>query len=99
MDNIKALGIKKYVDTILISEWEGIKKPDPKIFLKAIEKLHVEPNQCVFVGDHPENDIHAAKNVGMKSIWKRDYQWDHANADYIIDDLLEVPNIIKKMKG
>ena len=28
MDNIKALGIEKYFDAILVSEWEGIKKPD-----------------------------------------------------------------------
>src|SRR5690625_5115082 len=27
MDNIKALGIEKYFDTILVSEWEGTKKP------------------------------------------------------------------------
>jgi putative hydrolase of the HAD superfamily len=26
MDNIKALGIEKYFKTILVSEWEGIKK-------------------------------------------------------------------------
>ena len=25
MDNIKALGIEKYFETILVSEWEGIK--------------------------------------------------------------------------
>ncbi len=31
MDNIKALGIEKYFDTILVSEWEEIRKPDPKI--------------------------------------------------------------------
>src|SRR5699024_9466911 len=29
MDNIKALGIETYFDVILISEWEGIKKPNP----------------------------------------------------------------------
>lgn len=31
MDNIKALHIKKYFDVILVSEWEGIKKPNPQI--------------------------------------------------------------------
>ncbi|TWD87941.1 haloacid dehalogenase-like hydrolase [Neobacillus bataviensis] len=31
MDNIKALGIEKHFDVILVSEWERIKKPDPKI--------------------------------------------------------------------
>lgn len=94
MDNMKALGIDKYVDVILVSEWEGIKKPNLEIFNRALEKLHVLPNECIFIGDHPENDVKGAQRVGMKGIWKRDSQWDHVEADAIIDDLLEVPLII-----
>jgi putative hydrolase of the HAD superfamily len=41
MDNIKALGIEKYFKTILVSEWEGFKKPDPNIFFRALKQLHV----------------------------------------------------------
>lgn len=41
MDNIKALGIEKYFETILVSEWEGVKKPDPQIFNRALEQLNV----------------------------------------------------------
>ncbi|MEH7237545.1 HAD family hydrolase [Bacillus sp. JJ1562] len=95
-DNIKALGIEKYFDIILISEWEGIKKPDPQIFMKAVAQLNVPKNQCIFIGDHPENDVKAARNVGMKGIWKKDLQWDNVDADYIIDDLAELPSVIKK---
>ncbi|MEH7384674.1 HAD family hydrolase, partial [Bacillus sp. JJ1521] len=97
MDNIKALGIEKYFDIILISEWEGIKKPDPRIFMKALAQLNVQPNQCIFVGDHPENDVKAARKVGMKGVWKKDYQWDHVDADYTIKDLEELPSLIKKL--
>lgn len=71
MDNIKALDIEKYFDVILVSEWEGIKKPNPKIFMNALEQLNVEPSESVFIGDHPENDVKAAQNVGMKGIWKK----------------------------
>lgn len=94
MDNIKALGIEKYFDTILISEWEGIKKPDPEIFRRALEQLNVSPDQSIFVGDHPLNDVKAAKNVGMIGIWKKDFQWNTVKADYIINDLAELPLII-----
>lgn len=75
LDNIKALGIETYFDTILISEWEGVKKPNPEIFQKALSQLQVLPYESVFIGDHPENDIKAAQNVGMKAIWKKDDQW------------------------
>ncbi|KAB2331306.1 HAD family hydrolase [Bacillus mesophilum] len=97
MDNIKALGIGDYFNTILISEWEGIKKPDPQLFKRALHQLNVTPNESIFVGDHPDNDIKAARNIGMKGIWKRDSQWNHAAADFIIEDLGEVPLIIENL--
>ncbi|QVY62595.1 HAD family hydrolase [Cytobacillus gottheilii] len=97
MDNIKALGIRDYFQTILISEWEGIKKPDPQLFKRALQQLNVTPNESIFVGDHPDNDIKAARNIGMKAIWKRDSQWNHAAADYMIDDLGEVSLIIENL--
>ncbi|MGG1483024.1 HAD family hydrolase [Peribacillus castrilensis] len=97
LDNIRALGIKKYFETILVSEWEGIKKPDPQIFKRALEQLNVSPNESIFVGDHPKNDVKAAQNVGMKGIWKKDFQWNNVEADFIVDDLAELPLIIEKL--
>jgi putative hydrolase of the HAD superfamily len=98
-DNIKALGIEHYFSTILISEWEGIKKPDPKVFKRGLQQLQVLPDECIFVGDHPNNDILAAKKLGMKTIWKKDQQWNHVEADYIINDLNEIPLLLKKGDG
>jgi putative hydrolase of the HAD superfamily len=97
MDNIKALGIEKYFKTILVSEWEGIKKPDPQIFKRSLDQLNVLPNESLFVGDHPDNDVKAAQNVGMKGIWKKDFQWDNVEADFIVDDLEELPLIIENL--
>lgn len=99
MDNINALGIEKYFDTILVSEWEGIKKPDPQIFIRALKKLKILPNESIFVGDHPVNDVKAAQNVGMQGIWKRDIQWDDVITDFIVNDLSELPLIIKNLTG
>ncbi|MET3696622.1 putative hydrolase of the HAD superfamily [Bacillus oleivorans] len=97
MNNIKALGIEKYFDVILVSEWEGIKKPDPEIFYRAIKKLNISPNESIFMGDHPENDVKAAQKIGMKGIWKKDFQWNNVDADYIVEDLAEVPLIIANL--
>ncbi len=90
MDNIQALGIEKYFDSILVSEWEGMKKPNPNIFLKALQDLEVNPEESLFIGDHPENDVIAATAVGMKGVWKKDKHWKHATTEYTIDDLLEI---------
>jgi len=99
MDNIKALGIENYFDAILISEWEGVKKPNPDIFLKALDRMNVSPLESMYVGDHPENDVIAAKNVGMAGVWKKDFQWKNVEADYIVEDLKEVLLIIQELNG
>jgi len=98
MRNIEALCIKDYFQAILISEWEGLKKPDPAIFLRALKKLDTSPHQSLFVGDHLENDVAAARNVGMISVWKGDIQWPGTNADYTVQDLGEIPNLLNTLQ-
>ena len=95
LDNIKALGIEQDFDVISISEWEGIKKPSLEIFERALKKLQVEPATSVFIGDHPMNDIEPSKQVGMISIWKKDVAWQDVKAHYIIDQLKEIPALIR----
>ncbi|RWZ58588.1 HAD family hydrolase [Halobacillus fulvus] len=97
LDNIKALGIDSYIEAILISDWEGIKKPDPLIFKRATKRLKVSPEECVFIGDHPEKDVEAAKKSGMRSVWKRNSHWDGVDADAVIFDLGELPDIIQSL--
>ncbi|WP_391121584.1 HAD family hydrolase [Psychrobacillus sp. L3] len=99
MDNIAALGIEKYFEAILVSETEGIKKPNPEIFERALKRLNVNPNESVFVGDHPENDVVAPEHVGMKGIWKKDVQWGTFETNYIVEDLGELLIIIKKLNN
>ncbi|WP_082232826.1 HAD family hydrolase [Halobacillus massiliensis] len=97
MDNIQALGIDQLTDAILISEWEGVKKPDPTIFYRAAERLKVPPRDCLFIGDHPEKDVKAAQHAGMKGVWKRDHQWSEVEAEYVIDELNEIPTLIERL--
>ena len=97
MDNIRALGIENYFETILVSESEGIKKPNPTIFKKALSQINVLANESMYVGDHPENDVKGAKNIGMIGVWKKDRQWNNVEADFIIDDLSELPLIINEI--
>ncbi|WP_226678911.1 HAD family hydrolase [Mesobacillus jeotgali] len=94
MNNVKALGIEEYFDSILISEAVGYRKPDPRIFQLALDELGVWATNSIFVGDHPENDVAAARNIGMVGVWKRDDYWDEAEADFIIEDLKSLLNII-----
>ena len=89
LDNIIALKIQPFFDCILISEWEGIKKPDERIFHQAASLLNVLPNECLFVGDHIINDVEGAKNAGMKALWKNNELVLDDNREQIVD-LMEI---------
>lgn len=47
----------------------GTAKPAPAMFHQALEQAGAKPHQAVHVGDHPECDIIAAQQVGMRAIW------------------------------
>jgi len=49
-------------------EITGAKKPDLKAFLAVLEKMAVNPDEAVMVGDNLENDILPAKAIGIKAI-------------------------------
>lgn len=93
--NIRALGIASYFDEILISEKENLRKPDKRIFERALSRLGVTAKEAVFVGDHPLNDVAAASLAGLISVWKRNSQWERAEADFVIDDLNEILGVIR----
>ena len=62
-------GILKYIDIVLASAEEGISKPDPEIFKRALVKADCLPQNSVMIGDRLDNDIIPAKKLGMKTIW------------------------------
>jgi putative hydrolase of the HAD superfamily len=97
---IDGLGIREYFDTILISEAEGVRKPQGEIFQRAMDRLGVSPAESVYIGDNPEADIIGAKNAMMKTIWKRNSTWTQSQeADAIVDRLDEIPAILTKFAG
>lgn len=66
---IDKLNIRSYFDVIVVSEEAGAWKPDPAIFEQAIHMLSVKPEEAVYIGDHPRNDMGGASHVGMNVIW------------------------------
>lgn len=62
-------GVKPLVDVVLVAGEEGIYKPEAEIFLRAAARLCTAPENCVFVGDHPVNDVAGAVGAGMRAIY------------------------------
>jgi len=47
----------------------GIGKPEPPLFLAAIERLGCGPHQAAMVGDSIASDIEGGRKAGMYTIW------------------------------
>jgi len=61
------LGIESCFDSVTTGEEVLIKKPDPEIFLKAAEKIGVDPSECLVFEDSRAG-VMAAKAAGMKVV-------------------------------
>lgn len=65
----REIGYTPLFSAIIDSAREGVTKPDPEIFMAALDRLKVRPREAVFVGDSPHRDIAGAKGVGMQRVW------------------------------
>jgi len=62
------LGLENVFDVVVISEDAGVEKPEAAIFQRACDKLEIQPEDCIYVGDRLDTDIIGANKMGMTSI-------------------------------
>ncbi|MGD8997238.1 MAG: HAD family phosphatase [Anaerolineae bacterium] len=65
---VEDLGIADAFDVIVISGAEGVVKPDPEIYRRALDRLGVAPWEAVFIDDVRGN-VEAARRVGLDA-WR-----------------------------
>lgn len=98
---IVALNLDHYFDFILTYEDTGAKKPSPKPFLMALERLGTKAEETLMIGDWAERDIVGAKQFGMKTVFARygdEFNTKISGADFEINDILELIDIIKNLE-
>lgn len=88
--NFAALGAIEAFELIMVSEQEGIRKPDPLIFQRALDRLGIAANEAVYVGDNPIADIAGAQAIGIKAIFRPSSHWAtcptaHATCHHLAD--------------
>jgi len=68
-EKLRFCGFDAFLDAIVISEEAGAAKPDPVIFQIALERLGVDANEAVMIGDAWGTDIAGARAAGLRAIW------------------------------
>ncbi len=66
---VAACGLVPLMNVVVISDREGVAKPNPEIFRRALSRMAVSAARSVFVGDNPVADIKGAHDAGMKTVW------------------------------
>ena len=95
---IDAFDLRRFFDLIVISEDVGAEKSSTIPFKVALEELGLKPEEVVMVGDRDDEDIFGAKMLGMETVKiNRSSQvfGETRKADYEIDDLIELKEILK----
>jgi HAD superfamily hydrolase (TIGR01509 family) len=67
-ERLEEVGLRKFFDCVVSSALVGAAKPDPRVFLSALEQLSVAPARALHIGD-TEDDRAGAASAGMHFAW------------------------------
>ena len=68
---IARLELERFFDRVILAGELQMAKPDPAVFVHAMEWLGVKPDVSVMVGDRYDRDIEGAHAAGMRAVWIR----------------------------
>ena len=65
----KKVGLAKYIDVFTFSYYLKISKPQKQVFEIALDRMKVNPEDAIMVGDNLKSDIEPAQKLGLTGIW------------------------------
>jgi putative hydrolase of the HAD superfamily len=102
-EDLRKLGLDAYLDASVFSSEVGVRKPDPRIFREALERLAADPTETAFVGDRRIDDVSGSQAVGMRGIQTRQFRQEtepqDVTPDAIVDSLSELPATLRSWGG
>jgi HAD superfamily hydrolase (TIGR01549 family) len=91
------LNLDNYFEAVITSEEAGQEKPHPHIYFHAIDRLNVNPKNCIMIGDDFKNDVEVAEFVGMRPILITIEQDEPSHSGFKLDAFAKLPKIIDKI--
>ena len=92
--------LKAYFELSVYARNMGTRKPDPAMFEVVLSHTKTLPHEAIHVGDHPIEDLAAAKQVGMYTI--QFLTGEHArspDADQVVDRLADVVAAVQAIES
>ena len=93
------LNLYHYFDAVVTFDDTGERKPSEKPFKVCLEKLKLNPNQTIMIGDWPERDVVGAKKIGMKTAFAQygdTFGTTNSGADWDLKNIYQLVLIINE---
>lgn len=74
--------------SIVESAVVGVRKPNPAIFQMGVDRLGMQPEEVVVIGDSYDKDIVPATQIGCQTIWLKSIGWAPYRGDETADAVL-----------
>jgi len=106
-EKILRLRIQDFLDDIVITEEVGMRKPNPKLFELALNRLNVKTTETIYIGDNYERDIVPCIELGIRTaLIHRGGKYDKLGLeeegtppDYQLKNLKDLIPIIKELNS
>jgi len=99
---LRAVGLDRYFDPVIVSGDFGFRKPDRRLFNAALAEMGFSPEQVIFVGNDMYRDVYGAGRLGMKTVFFSSNQGQKEMAgvapDYIIYRFAELRQAVAFLK-
>jgi putative hydrolase of the HAD superfamily len=88
--------LRTRLDATLFSYRLGFRKPDPRIYVRALDAVDVRPQEAFFVGDGGSDEHRGARAVGISPVlvtrlvglfWPEKIDERRAHADWVFEDV------------
>ena len=87
--------LNPYFKDKIVSGNVHLRKPDKAIFECALERLHCEPQDCIFV-DNSVKNLRVAEELGMQTIlFNRDGEEYEGN---VVNDFMELEKLLQRLQ-
>jgi putative hydrolase of the HAD superfamily len=94
------LNLHHLFDVVVTFEDTGERKPSPAPFRLVLERLGIEPEEALMVGDWAERDVVGAMQLGMRTAFARygdTFGTVASGADFELEDIHELLEIVTEL--
>jgi putative hydrolase of the HAD superfamily len=101
------LNLHYVFDDVITFQDTGVRKPEAAPFRAVLDRLGVEPEEALMVGDWPDRDMAGAGALGITTVFAHyGFSWsadrspiEKHPADHVVHDILDLVGIVDRLNG